>query len=80
MLSHAGAGGISAPLPLDEDVVHPAATTIHRDADADFLQDVGEGKAGELRALISVEDLRLAESGDGLLQRRDAEVNIHRVR
>jgi hypothetical protein len=37
-----------APQPLDKDVVHPAATTIHRDADVGTLQGVGEGKAGEL--------------------------------
>ena len=59
-----------SPQPLDEDVVHPAATTIHRDTDVGILQGVGEGKAGELRALIRVEDLRLAEARDGLLQRR----------
>ena len=41
-----------SPQPFDEDVIHPAATTIHRDADVGILQDVGEGKAGELRALI----------------------------
>jgi hypothetical protein len=39
------------PQPLDEDVVHPAATAIHRDADAGVLQRGGEDKAGELRTL-----------------------------
>jgi len=34
-----------------------------------MLQGVGEGKAGELRALIRIEDLGLAEAGDRLLQR-----------
>ena len=37
-----------SPQPLDEDVVHPAATAIHRDADASVLQRGGEGEAGEL--------------------------------
>src|SRR5271169_5254484 len=44
-----------SPQPLDEDVVHPAAATVHRDADFGLPQGVGEGKAGELRALIGVE-------------------------
>lgn len=69
-----------SPQPLNEDVVHPAALTIHRDADVGILQGVGEGEAGELRALIRVEDLRSAEAGDRLLQRGDAEVSIHRIR
>src|SRR5271154_452035 len=68
-----------SPQPLDEDVVHPAATTIHRDPDVGILQGGGERKAGELRALIGVEDLRPAEAGDRLLQCRDAEVGIYRV-
>ena len=70
----------SRQMTFDEDVVHPAATPIHRDADVGLLVDVGEGKAGELRALIRVEDIRLAEAGDRLLQRCNAEVGIHRVR
>ena len=40
-----------SPQSFDEDVVHPAATTIHRDTDVGIPQGVGEGKAGELRAL-----------------------------
>ena len=66
----------SRQMTFDEDVVHPAATPIHRDADVGLLVDVGEGKAGELRALIRVEDIRLAEAGDRLLQRCNAEVGI----
>ncbi len=69
-----------SPQPLDEDVVHPAATAVHRDADVGIVQGVGEGKAGELRALIGVEDLGLADAGNRLLQCCDAEVGIHRVR
>jgi hypothetical protein len=40
-----------SPQPLDEDVVHPAATAVHRDSNAGVSQGVGEGEAGELRAL-----------------------------
>jgi hypothetical protein len=46
-----------SPQPFNEDVVHPAATTVHRYADIGVLQGVGKGKAGELRALIRVEAL-----------------------
>ena len=47
-------GGEGSPQPLDEDVVHPATTAVHRDAGAGVLQRVGKGEAGELRALIGV--------------------------
>src|SRR5437660_9749288 len=54
-----------SPQPLDEDIVHPAATAVHRDVG--IPQSVRERKARELRALIRVEDLGLAEAGDCLL-------------
>src|SRR5437588_12860345 len=57
------------PQPFDEHVVHPAALAIHRDADAVALQHIGEGKAGELRTLIGVEDLRHAVAGDRLFEK-----------
>src|SRR5213595_3498397 len=68
------------PQPFDEDIVHPAALAVNRDANAIVLQHTGEGKARELRALIGVEYLRYAVAGDGLFQRRDTEVGIHRIR
>src|SRR4051794_31619402 len=37
-----------SPQALDEDVVHPAATTIHRDPDSGRRQHAREGGAGEL--------------------------------
>src|SRR5436853_5123277 len=45
----------AAPQPLDEDVVHVAA---HADGDRVALQGVGEIVAGELAALVGIEDLR----------------------
>ena len=45
-----------------------------------FEQHAGEGDAGELAALVGVENLRLAVLGQGLLQRLDAEVRLHRDR
>ena len=48
------------PEALDEDVVGPATLAIHADLDAFFFEPSGEGFAGELTALIGVEDLGLA--------------------
>ena len=58
-----------APQPLDEDVVHEAAASVHRDRDPRRLQLAGERRAGELRALLGVEYPRLAVSLQSLLQR-----------
>ena len=49
-----------APQPLDEDVVQATAPAVHRNTDTGRLQAPGEGEAGELAALIGVENLRLA--------------------
>jgi len=68
-----------APQTFDEDVVHPAATAVHRDADADVIQCVCEGEAGELAALVGVEDAGPAVASNRLLHRRNTEVSIHRV-
>src|SRR5260370_33006546 len=67
-----------APQTFDEDVVHPAATAVHRDADADVIQCVCEGEAGELAALVGVEAAGPAVASNRLLQRRNPEVRIHR--
>ncbi len=39
------------PEPLDEDIVQRPALPIHADRNALALEDIGEGRAGELRAL-----------------------------
>ena len=52
-----------APKSFDEDVVHAPATPIHGDGDFRVLENAGEVKAGELAALVSVEDFRLAVFG-----------------
>src|SRR4051812_155385 len=51
------------PEPLDEDVVAPGALAVHADGDAGLVQHAGEASAGELRALIGVEDLGPAMTG-----------------
>src|SRR6266851_4541613 len=55
------------PEPFDEDVVAPSSLAVHADGDAVGLQHAGERRAGELRALVGVEDARLAVPGDRLL-------------
>src|SRR5260370_30218396 len=68
------------PQALDEDVVVAASASIHADFDPVIPQHRGELVAGELRTLIGIEDVRLAEPGEGLAQRLDAEPCRHRVR
>ena len=48
------------PDSFDKDVVAPGTLAIHADPDAIGDQQTGEGGAGELAALIRIEDLRLA--------------------
>src|SRR3954466_7057699 len=62
-----------SPEPLDEDVVAPGTLAVHADGDPVPGQHTGEGPAGELAALIGVEDLRPAVAGQRLFQRLDAE-------
>src|SRR5215218_9721138 len=47
-----------SPEPLNEDVVAPGTLAVHADGDPVPGQRTGEGLAGELAALIGVEDLR----------------------
>jgi len=54
----------AAPEPLDEHVVHPPAATIHGDAHARVLQDVGETGRGELAALDALLFVK-RQSGSG---------------
>ena len=59
--------------------VSRATAAIHADLHASILQHLGERHAGELTALIGVEDLGLAMPGQRLLQRLDAKSDVHRV-
>ncbi len=69
-----------APQPFDKDVVAPGALAVHADSDGVLDQRAGEGRAGELAALIGVEDIRRAVACQGLFQRLDAESSLHRDR
>src|SRR5206468_6889157 len=63
----------AAPQPLDKDVVAPSALAIHADGDPVLDQRAGECSAGELTALVGVEDVRLAVASESILQCLDAE-------
>src|ERR1700730_17727727 len=68
------------PQALDSAVVSPGAFPIHADLDLVLEQQAGEGDAGELGALIGVEDLGLAVSGKSLLDRLETELRFQRNR
>jgi hypothetical protein len=61
-----------SPQTFDEDVVAPGALAVHADGDIVPDKHAGKRQAGELVALVGVEDLRLAVFGQGFLQRLDA--------
>ncbi len=63
----------AAPESLDEDVVEGASPSIHADGYAFSFQYIGEGGAGELRALVAVEDFGRAIVAQGVLQTIDTE-------
>jgi len=67
------------PQALDKDIVAAAPASVHADLDPVIPQHLGKLIAGELRALISIEDAGLAEPGEGLAQRRDTEPRRQRV-
>src|SRR5262249_19567788 len=67
------------PQALDKDVVMAAPAAIHADLDLVIQQHLAALGAGELRALIGIEDTRLAEPDEGLAQRLYAESRCQRV-
>ena len=46
------------PEPLDEDVIQGSTSPVHTDGDLALFEYPGERATDELRALVSVEDLR----------------------
>src|SRR5258708_23443101 len=66
--------------PLDEEVVHAAPLAIHANGDLVPAQHAGEVVAGELAALVGVEDLRPTKASERFLERLDAEIGAERVR
>src|SRR5262249_59738787 len=63
------------PQPLDEHVVQRPASSVHADSYSSTLQLADELGAGELRALVAVEDLGLSLSKCPV-QRRQAEPSL----
>ncbi len=69
-----------APEPCDEDVVALGCLAVHADGNLVFQQQPGEVTAGELAALVGIENLRLAVPGECFLNRLDAEFHLQRDR
>ena len=53
---------------LDEDVVHALARAVHGDGNPGVLEHGGEPQAGELTALVGVEDLGTAVALQGVCE------------
>ena len=68
-----------APQSLDENVIRRATSTIHADPQRVGLQGVDEVMAGELSALIGVENLRDPKPTHRLLETVHAESRIQRI-
>ena len=69
----------AAPQPLDKDVVHAAPLAVHADGDLVALQGVSEVVAGELAALVGIEDLGPAVVRERFLERLDTKIGAERV-
>ena len=69
-----------APEPLDEDIVPPCALAVHADRDGVIQQHAGEHGAGELAALVGIENLGPGVPGERFLDRLKAECDFHRDR
>jgi len=54
----------TAPKPFDEYVIHPRAPAVHADSNAVVVEHAGKCHAGELGALVGVEDFRCAVGVD----------------
>ena len=68
----------AAPESFHEHVIPPASFAIHADLDVVVFQRAGEIQAGELTALVGVEDFRRTKALDRLLYCFLAEVGGQR--
>jgi hypothetical protein len=57
------------PEPLDEDVVAPRPLAVHADRDGVVAEQAGEVRAGELAALVGIENLGLTVPRERLFDR-----------
>ena len=67
------------PQPLDKDIVPPPPGSIHADLNSMSLQKPSEFLAGELTAVIRVEDLWGTIAGDGLPHHFHTEIRGQRI-
>ena len=67
------------PQALNEDVVQAPAPAVHGDGDPGLVEHGGELLAGELAALVGVEDLGTAMALQGLWKNIGAEAGIKGV-
>ena len=68
------------PQPFHAHVIPPAPGAVHTDLDAMVFQESRELLAGELAALVRVEDVRIPVADQRLVDGIDAEVSRQRVR
>src|SRR6516162_5127214 len=67
----------ASPQTLNKHVVSPSPLAIHADRNSPVGKDTGERRAGELAALICVEDVRLPVTSQCVFNRRNAERGFH---
>lgn len=67
------------PQALDEDIVHPASASVHRNLDSSFEQHAGEVPAGELAALIGGSGKERRDDGLGFAQCRDRQRHVQKA-
>ena len=65
------------PEPLDEDIVAPCTSAIHRDRDVAVQQYTGKGRTCELAALVCIEDVRILIFFQSLFKRLNTEGCLH---
>ena len=65
----------AAPEPLDEDIVQGSTAAIHTDCNLPFFENARERIAGEVHALIRIENLR-RRLFQRLLQGTGAEIRV----
>ncbi len=69
----------AAPEPFDKNIVQRSTPSIHANRNACALEHARERSAGELGALIAVEDLRLPVQSQRIFQAIDAERGVQAV-
>ena len=65
------------PETFHKHIIPPGALAIHADSNIVVFQELSEGKAGELAALIGIHDLGLAVFIDRFLERIQTKTGIH---